>query len=852
MKKKLLKTLLLAVGLLVGGNAWATDMTTMTGLLGLTDNSNGFGDYHSKPVTLAAGESYVYTFVNYNKGTSGTDEWENWAVEATNGSAFLDFRADGGFWGALPSATNYTGSVWSAVSATKTTWLEAYNGVTVTVTVSRSNDGTTFTVAHTATLNTSGTYAGTYTATIAAADAITFYLTNEDSHQYITKVDCNGTQFNYVSSESAYTDQANATTNYNGASVDNLKIYYTQFRDWGSSDGTVKVNAYGKIAFYKFDLTEIKSKLATDGGTITGVTFSVYGKGNGGDCGRVRVLGYNSTWDASTINNGNVSNSAGTITGLVTSTGSFQPLNTTTERTLNSAGVTLSENTLTYVNSAIAENKDYVSFAITANYTREGLMNTFANLSFTYSAAVLYEATFSETNSLNPTVTVYTDDSRTIEIAKNELEANTTYYYRAVLAGYNDYEGSFDVATSNPTVNFTMTIKPRYTFTVNAVNSVGSAVIQALYTDDDSYDGKTHNVSFPAYLTGVGNAVTYSKDNSTYYQSYTSASADATKTQSYTAYTGEAYFFEGEDVTGAVRYTGASFGPRSSNGAAGFLNAKTVMSLDAGIYKITARSIGRSDHTHSIYKTSTEGEKIFDIDVSTTGTIKSAIISLDATTDIVANGGYSTTSDNGSGFDYFLIEKDPSVSVSVTAAGYATYVPSYDLDFTDSEIKAYKVKVASKGVATLTKVDNVPAGTPVLLYKDGGATEDIPVMTGATAVSENDLVAGTGAAVATTDGDYTNMILNNRDGIGFYFAAGQYVATNRAYLHIATSLAPDTEGDGARMMMVFTDDEETTGIESLTPALSKGKGVFYNLNGQRMNTPKKGLYIKGGKKVVVR
>ena len=91
-------------------------------------------------------------------------------------------------------------------------------------------------------------------------------------------------------------------------------------------------------------------------------------------------------------------------------------------------------------------------------------------------------------------------------------------------------------------------------------------------------------------------------------------------------------------------------------------------------------------------------------------------------------------------------------SVTVTSAGYATYVPSNDLDFSTTEIEAYKVKVTSKGVATLTKVNNVPAGTPVLLYKDGGDTENIPVMTGAAAVSDNDLVAGTDAAVATTDG----------------------------------------------------------------------------------------------------
>ncbi len=94
-----------------------------------------------------------------------------------------------------------------------------------------------------------------------------------------------------------------------------------------------------------------------------------------------------------------------------------------------------------------------------------------------------------------------------------------------------------------------------------------------------------------------------------------------------------------------------------------------------------------------------------------------------------------------------------SVPVTVTAASYATYVPSYDLDFSTTEIKAYKVKITGKETATLSRVDKVPAGAPVLLYKEGGATENIPVTTGAAAIpsSENNLVAGTGAAVPSDE-----------------------------------------------------------------------------------------------------
>ena len=93
------------------------------------------------------------------------------------------------------------------------------------------------------------------------------------------------------------------------------------------------------------------------------------------------------------------------------------------------------------------------------------------------------------------------------------------------------------------------------------------------------------------------------------------------------------------------------------------------------------------------------------------------------------------------------------------------------------------------------------------------------------------------------------MILNNVDGIGFYFANGQTVATNRAYLHIATTLAPDAQQQ-SRLKMVFAG--ETTGVG----AALKDKGqmindkVVFNLNGQRVKKAAKGLYIVNGKKYV--
>ncbi len=835
----------------MGASAWADVMTTMTGLLGPTDNSNNFAVYKSKALTLAAGDSYTYTFVNYNKGTSGEGEWENWAVEANNGTNYLDFRADGGYWGALPTSPASTG-VWSSVSETKTEWLEEYNGVTVTVTVSRSNDGTTFNVAHSATTKTKGEYSGTYTATISASDEITFYLTNEDSHQIITSVVKNGTEFSYASSESAYVDAANAATNYNGASVSNLYIVNTQYRDWGTSDGTMKFNSGGKVSYYKFDLTAIKNKLTADGGTITGATFNVYGisSDNGKDVIKVRVLGYNPEWSSSTItysgDGTGITNNSGTITGVVTATGSFQPLDDTTERTINT-GNTLSENALTYVNSAIAEDKDYVTIALSANTSRAAVLNTYANLTFTYTALVVYEATFTETNSLNPTITVYTDENRTTEIEKNVLEANTTYYYKAVLAGYEDYTGSFTVGTENPSVEFTMTAKTRYTFTLNAVS--GETVIKALYTDADSYEGKTYYLTAPAYLTDDNNVVTYVNDNNSssanekYGKSYTSTSSTATQTVSFTAYTGEAWFFEGEEIDGATEYTTSTFRGRSSNGSTGVLTAKIIKNLEAGTYKVTARVIGKADKTCSMYKTSTEGDKIFDVTTSTSGAFGVGVITLDAATDIVANGGNYTSSDNGWGFDYILIEK--GVSTTVGATGYSTFASSYALDLAHlpSGLTAYYASAVDASSVTLTKATAaVPAETGLILKGTANKAYSIPFAASGTALSGNKLVGCTSEKVLEANESYYVLVSNS--GTAEFQSLAEHGATipaGKAYLNAAA---------GARLSIVFED--ESTGISTIENANILGNGAIYNLNGQRVEKAQKGLYIIDGKKVMMK
>ena len=188
-------------------------------------------------------------------------------------------------------------------------------------------------------------------------------------------------------------------------------------------------------------------------------------------------------------------------------------------------------------------------------------------------------------------------------------------------------------------------------------------------------------------------------------------------------------------------------------------------------------------------------------------------------------------------------------AVTVTSAGYATYASTSPLDFTGKDIKAYIAEQNGTTGVTFTQVNKVPANTGVLLYKDGGATEVIPVFDGAADdVTGNVFVPGTGAAVASEDGDYRNYILNkpSEKPIGFYKAASQTVAKNRAYIHIDAS-APIKE------FIALPDfEDDATSIQNSKFEIQNEEAPIYNLAGQRLNKMQKGINIVNGKKIMVK
>ena len=191
----------------------------------------------------------------------------------------------------------------------------------------------------------------------------------------------------------------------------------------------------------------------------------------------------------------------------------------------------------------------------------------------------------------------------------------------------------------------------------------------------------------------------------------------------------------------------------------------------------------------------------------------------------------------------------PYVPVTVTSDGYATLASSFALDFTDAATYAYIAKADGRTGVTFERIKKVPANTGVLLYKDGGTTENIPVLDGeADATTGNVFVPGTGAAVASVSGDLHNYILNKPTAkpIGFYQAAGQTVAANKAYIQIDYSVVAGIKEFIA--LPGFEDD--ATSIQNSKFEIQNEEAPIYNLAGQRISKMQKGINIVNGKKVL--
>lgn len=186
---------------------------------------------------------------------------------------------------------------------------------------------------------------------------------------------------------------------------------------------------------------------------------------------------------------------------------------------------------------------------------------------------------------------------------------------------------------------------------------------------------------------------------------------------------------------------------------------------------------------------------------------------------------------------------EPGMLISVGEAGWRTFRTGSSIKITDPNVTAYVAKYVEEGnYIKLKEVTAVPGWQPVLIEAAPGkymveiTTENLDALF---PWGDNGLQANGKDALP---GDGTLYALAKKNGVvGFYKMSSESAIPAWAiYMKIESSSAPAYLGF----------DGEATGIEAVKA--TKNDGEFFNLAGQRVANPTKGLYIVNGKKVIIK
>ena len=195
---------------------------------------------------------------------------------------------------------------------------------------------------------------------------------------------------------------------------------------------------------------------------------------------------------------------------------------------------------------------------------------------------------------------------------------------------------------------------------------------------------------------------------------------------------------------------------------------------------------------------------------------------------------------------------------------YATLYLPFDVQ-TDADTKAYYVREVNNNIAELIEVSYgmIPALTAVVLINEKAATQTTLEVTSELppVVSEDDnLLKGTLVPIdLNLSNETTNYSLGVISGnIGFYkFKAADgttsiTLGANKAYLQIPVPTSNSVRG----FKFAFAADDSLVSedggfVDGINEVKTTNDETYYNLNGLRVNTLRKGIYIVNGKKVVV-
>ncbi len=203
----------------------------------------------------------------------------------------------------------------------------------------------------------------------------------------------------------------------------------------------------------------------------------------------------------------------------------------------------------------------------------------------------------------------------------------------------------------------------------------------------------------------------------------------------------------------------------------------------------------------------------------------------------------------------WIVEEVTSLPVTISSVGYATLYAPVALEIPEG-VKVYTGELNDDNtLLKLTRLmGTIPAGTGVLLY-DGVAassktasTHDFRIVVDPETEVESCFAGG--AATIARSAATNPYTLQSYDGEGnspvaFKSYTGDNITGFKAYLELPVG----SNASALRISFVDEGDLET-GVESV--ADGQQPAVIYDLQGRRVLTPTKGMYIVNGKKIVIK
>ena len=212
-----------------------------------------------------------------------------------------------------------------------------------------------------------------------------------------------------------------------------------------------------------------------------------------------------------------------------------------------------------------------------------------------------------------------------------------------------------------------------------------------------------------------------------------------------------------------------------------------------------------------------------------------------------ANGAVTVTMNTGTAIYTVMVGKRDITKTIPSATKLASFSATSNTAVPEG-VGVYKAKIDGNTV-TLTKVETsvIPANTGVIVKceTDGEKTFKVTLDGSDGDFSDNGLIPTSVEANATVPSTGTYYALSASEQTFGVVTGGITLSGNKAYL-----AAPASDAKQTTLSILFAD--ELTGISSATAKTAQTDGAYYTLQGVKTLKPAKGLYIRNGKKVIVK